>query len=80
MTTLQASLDVADGRLPAPFMGRFPALRTPALTDARQVHYRRPWRLCGPKSHRLAALSLTSGYPINLPSRPGPELLDAQNT
>jgi hypothetical protein len=55
------------GRLPAPFKGRFPALRTPALTDARRVRYRRPWRLCGPDFHRLATPGFTLGYPIPLP-------------
>ena len=65
------------GRSPAPSHRRFPALRTPALTDARQVRYRRPWRLCGPDLHRLAALSLPLGYPIHHPSGPEPELLDA---
>ena len=37
-------------------------LRTPPLDDARGPHYRGPWRLPGPDSHRLAALSLSLSY------------------
>jgi hypothetical protein len=37
-------------------------LRTPPLDDARGPHYRGPWRLPGPDSHRLAALSFSLGY------------------
>ena len=37
-------------------------LRTPPLDDARGPHYRGPWRLPEPDSHRLAALSLSLGY------------------
>ena len=56
LTTLQASLLVADWPVaPAP-------LRTPPLDHARGLHYRGPWRLPGPDSHRLAALSLSLSY------------------
>jgi hypothetical protein len=37
-------------------------LRTPPLDDARGLPYRGPWRLPGPDSHRLAALSLATSY------------------
>ena len=37
-------------------------LRTPPLDDARGLHYRGPWRLPGPDSHRPAALSLSLSY------------------
>src|SRR5271157_5765229 len=39
-------------------------LRTRPLDHARGLHYRGPWRLPGPDSHRLAALSLSIGYVI----------------
>ena len=56
VTTLQASLHVADWSVaPTP-------LRTPPLDDARGPHYRGPWRLPGPDSHRQAALSLSLSY------------------
>jgi hypothetical protein len=37
-------------------------LRTRSLDHARGHHYRGPWRLPGPDSHRQAALSLSLGY------------------
>lgn len=37
-------------------------LRTRPLDHARGLCYRGPWRLPGPDSHRLAALSLSIGY------------------
>ena len=37
-------------------------LRTRPLDHARGLYYRGPWRLPGPDSHRLAALSLSIGY------------------
>ena len=45
------------------------------LNHARGLRYRGPWRLPGPDSHRLAALSLSIGYVITtstptLPWRP----------
>jgi hypothetical protein len=39
-------------------------LRTRSLDHARELCYRGPWRLPGPDSHRLAALSLWIGYVI----------------
>ena len=39
-------------------------LRTRPLDHARGLHYRGPWRLPGPDSHRQAALSLSIGYVI----------------
>jgi hypothetical protein len=47
------------------------SLRTPGIS------YRGPWRLPGPDSHRLAALSLSLGYTMySFPM--APELLDAR--
>jgi len=60
---------------------RAPQASTPAALPPGPTHGRcataDPGRLCGPDSHRLAALSLPLGYPINHPSGPEPELLDA---
>src|SRR5271166_6970916 len=39
-------------------------LRTRPLDHARGLCYRGPWRLPGPDSHQLAALSLSIGYVI----------------
>ena len=36
------------------------------------------WRLPGPDSHRLAAVSLSLGYTVTLLSMTTPELLDAR--
>ena len=47
------------------------SLRTPGTS------YRGPWRLPGPDSHRLAALSLSFGYTTNS-FLVAPELLDAR--
>ncbi|MGH7869949.1 MAG: hypothetical protein ACREP9_20520 [Candidatus Dormibacteraceae bacterium] len=47
------------------------SLRTPGIS------YRGPWRLPGPDSHRLAALSLSLGYTTYSFLVP-PELLDAR--
>ena len=48
-----------------------------ALDHARRLLYRGPWRLPGPDSHRLAAVSLSLGYAIPSFSL-APELLDAR--
>jgi len=52
----------------APTLG---SLLTPGIS------YRGPWRLPGPDSHRLAALSFSLGYTTNS-FLVAPELLDAQ--
>ncbi len=47
----------------------------PGLSATHGLPYRGPWRLPGPDSHRLAALSLSSGYAITTASpswRPAP--------
>jgi len=51
------------------------------LTRRRGPRYRGPWRLPGPDSHRLAAVSLSLGYVV-VPSfrwSSAPELLDAHS-
>src|SRR5436309_14554985 len=67
------------GRLPAPHGGGLPPPRPRGLARRRECCYRGPWRLPGPDSHRLAAVSLSLGYVV-LPSfrwSSAPELLDA---
>jgi hypothetical protein len=52
------------------------------LARHRGPRYRGPWRLPGPDSHRLAAVSLSLGYVV-VPSfrcSSAPELLDAHST
>src|SRR5215213_8144506 len=49
------------------------------LARRRGPRYRGPWRLPRPDTHRLAAVSLSLGYTINLPSISAPELLDAHS-
>src|SRR6266567_9309530 len=67
VTTLQASLHAADRSVaPPPCRGFVAPLRRRALTRRREPCYRGPWRLPGPDSHRLAAVSLSLGYAINL--------------
>jgi hypothetical protein len=51
------------------------------LARRRGPRYRGPWRLPGPDSHRLAAMSLSLGYVV-VPSfrwSSAPELLDAHS-
>ena len=48
-------------------------LRTRPLNHARGPHYRGPWRLPGPDSHRPADNSFTLGYMIKLLSIQAPE-------
>ena len=43
-------------------------LRPRPLNRTRRLHYRGPWHLPGPDSHRLAIESLSLGYVINHPS------------
>jgi hypothetical protein len=62
LTTPQASLDAADWSV---------ALRpasTPGSRPTPGPHYRGPWHLPGPDSHRLAAASLSLGYTLVPPS------------
>src|SRR5665213_3420655 len=42
-------------------------LRTRHFGRARELHYRGPWRLPGPDSHRLVVASLSLGYVMNAP-------------
>lgn len=63
MTTLQASLHAADRSVaPPPLRGVVAPLRRRDLARRREPCYRGPWRLPGPDSHRLAAVSLSLGY------------------
>ena len=61
LTTLQASLDAADRH-----ESLHPASHAGLSTDARGHHYRGPWHLPGPDSHRQAVLSLSLGYVMRL--------------
>src|SRR4029450_5288379 len=61
--------------------GGLPPPRPRALARRRECCYRGPWRLPGPDSHRLAAVSLSLGYVV-VPSfrwSSAPELLDAHS-
>jgi hypothetical protein len=51
------------------------------LARRRGPRYRGPWRLPGPDSHRLAAVSLSLGYVVvpSLRWSSAPELLDAHS-
>ncbi len=63
LTTLQTSLHAADRSVAHPLTEAL-LLRFDhrALTRGREPRYRGPWRLLGPDSHRLAAVSLSPGY------------------
>jgi hypothetical protein len=66
------------GQLPAPLRGGLPPPQRRDLAQRRECCYRGPWRLPGPDSHRLAAVSLALGYTLVPPFvTPAPELLDA---
>jgi hypothetical protein len=68
------------GQLPAPLRGGLPPPRRRDLAQRRECCYRGPWRLPGPDSHRLAAVSLALGYTLLPPFvTPAPELLDAHS-
>ncbi len=54
------------GQLPAPLRGGLPPPRRRDLAHRRECCYRGPWRLPGPDSHRLAAVSLSLGYVVVL--------------
>ena len=56
LTTLQASLDVADRSFASAPLRRRP------LDRRRGLRYRGPWRLPGPGFHRLATVSFSLGY------------------
>jgi len=62
VTTLQASLDVADWSVATPSTGCRRSASTAASRPTPGASYRGPWRLPGPDLHRLAALSLSLGY------------------
>src|SRR6266545_3833509 len=67
VTTLQASLHAADRSVaPPPLRGVVAPLRRRDLARRREPCYRGPWRLPGPDSHRLAAVSLSLGYAADL--------------
>jgi hypothetical protein len=68
------------GQLPAPLRGGLPPPQRRDLAQRRECCYRGPWRLPGPDSHRLAAVSLALGYTLVPPFvTPAPELLDAHS-
>src|SRR5919201_2683118 len=54
------------GQSPAPSRGGLPPPRRRGLARRRECCYRGPWRLPGPDSHRLAAVSLSLGYVVAL--------------
>ncbi len=56
ITTLQASRNVADRPVASTPLRRRP------LNQPRGLHYRGPWHLPGPDSHRLAIVNLSLGY------------------
>jgi hypothetical protein len=60
-TTLQTSLYAADRTSCST------PLRPRPLNRTRELHYRAPWRLPEPDSHRLATESLRSAYVITPP-------------
>lgn len=62
MTTLQASLHAADWPVATPSTGCCRSASTARSRSTPGASYREPWRLPGPDSHRLAALSLSLGY------------------
>ena len=62
MTTLQASLHAADWPVATPSTGCCRSASTSRSRPISGASYRAPWRLPGPDSHRLAALSLSLGY------------------
>jgi hypothetical protein len=65
LTTLQASLHAADRPVARPVSrGGLPPPRRRDLARRRECCYRGPWRLPGPDSHRLAAVSLALGYTL----------------
>jgi hypothetical protein len=70
------------GQLPAPLRGGLPPPQRRDLAQRRECCYRGPWRLPGPDSHRLAAVSLSLGYVV-VPSfrcSSAPELLAAHSS
>jgi len=66
------------------FAGALTTLQTPLrprpLDRNRGLHYRGPWHLPGPDSHRLAAANLAPGYVMTTPSVIAPGLLDARGS
>jgi hypothetical protein len=56
--------------------GGLPPPRRRDLAQRRECRYRGPWRLPGPDSHRLAAVSLALGYTSPPFVASAPELLD----
>src|ERR671937_1342938 len=54
------------GQSPAPSRGGLPPPRRRGLARRRECCYRGPWRLPGPDSHRLAAVSLSLGHVVAL--------------
>src|SRR6266581_4777414 len=54
------------GQLLAPIRDVVAPLRRRDLARRREPRYQGPWRLPGPDSHRLAAMSLSLGYAVFL--------------
>src|SRR6266508_4510430 len=54
------------GQLPPPLWDVVAPLRRRDLARRREPRYRGPWRLPGPDSHRLAAMSFSLGYAVLL--------------
>src|SRR6266704_984067 len=54
------------GQLLAPIRDVVAPLRRRDLARRREPRYQGPWRLPGPDSHRLAAISLSLGYAVFL--------------
>ena len=79
LTTLQASLGAADRSVATPSLGCRHSASTAGSRPTPGISYRGPWRLPGPDSHRLAAVSLSLGYVMSPPLGEvlAPELLDA---
>jgi hypothetical protein len=65
ITTLQASLDVADRQFAST------PLRTRHFGRPRGFRYQGPWRLPGPDSHRLVVVSFSLGYVMIAPLQSG---------
>jgi len=72
--------DAADFASRCGLVSRSTPLRPRPLDRNRGLHYRGPWRLPGPDSHRLAAANLAPGYVMTSPSVMAPGLLDARGS
>jgi hypothetical protein len=78
VSRLRGSLhDAADFASRCGPVSRSTPLRPRPLDRNRGLHYRGPWHLPRPDSHRLAAANLAPGYVMTTPSVMAPGLLDA---